>query len=254
MRGWTRHKKANAEKFKRHAFAGCFHIPEHDPQLLALFYVFLKHFKPHKLWLLGDIIDWTQVGRWPVDPKRLDRLQDDLDLGIAIIDALLSLVPEVEILGGNHEERMITFLKEHPKIHSLRALQVPALLELEGKGIKYHPWKRPPVKYHGLQIHHGSLIRKHSGWTAKGHYEKYGGCGIINHCHRGGSYIKRTSEGTHGWWENMCMCKLDPPYAGFVDWVQGWSIAYFTEKDLFHLEQIPVIKHKFLFQGRLFKA
>lgn len=244
----------NANKFEKSAFITCLHIPFHDPKLFALFLVFLKYFKPDRLWILGDVVDWTQVGRWPVDPKRLDKLQDDLDSAINILNIFGKLVPKIELFGGNHEERMIAFLKDHPRIHSLRALQVPALLELYKTNIKYHPYMQPPLKYHGLQIHHGTLIRKHSGWTAKAHYEKYGGCGIIGHCHRGGSYIKRNTLGVFGWWENMCMCSLKPHYSGFVDWIQGWSIAYFTKKDLFHLEQIPVINHKFLWQGKLFEV
>lgn len=254
MRGWTRSLPKNGELFERHVFMGDLEIPFHDEKLLALFLIFLKHFKPHRLWIIGDFLAWYQVSAWKKDPRLVIDLQKNIDTGNGLLDILCKMVDKIEFFGGNHEFRMIQYLRAHPEMHSLRELQVASLLKLHERGIKYHPWKQAPLKYHSLQIHHGCLVRKHSGWTAKGHWEKFGGNGIIGHCHRMGNYVKRTTDGVWGWWENGCMRSLKADYGGFFDWIQGWSIAYFTKKDLFHVEQIPVIKHKFLFQGRLFKC
>jgi len=253
-KGWKKRKIVEHEEFEKAAFITCPHIPFHDEKLFALLLVFLKYFKPDKLWILGDFIDWYQISDFDKDPRRLLKFQEDLNLGKKLLDALCAMVPKIEFLAGNHENRMIRYLRKHPELYSLDALRVSSLLGLNERDIRYHDYLSPPVKYHGLQIHHGSLVRKYSGWTAKGHYEKYGGCGIIGHSHRGGNFLKRTVAEVCGWYENMCMCNLKPEYLDFADWIQGWSIAYFTKKDLFHLEQIPVIKHKFLFQGKLFSA
>jgi len=253
-KGWIKGPPKNGELFEKHAFVGDLHVPFHDEKLIALLFVFLKYFKPDKLWLMGDLVDWYQVSHFSKDPKRVVKLQEDLNTANAFLDDVQKLVSKIELFGGNHEFRMIKYLREHPELSSLDVLKVQALLKLGERGIHYHPYMRPPLKYHTLQIHHGSLVRKYSGWTAKGHFEKYGGNGIIGHSHRGGNFIKRTSAGICGWYENMCMCSLDPEYLDFADWVQGWSVGYFTKKDLFHLEQIPIIDHKFLFQGRLFRV
>ncbi len=158
---------------------------------------------------------------------------------------------KISITGNS---RIATYLQENPALFGLKCLEMKSLLGLKERGIKSYPYKHEPIEHHKFQIHHGAIIRKHSGWTAKALYERYGGCGICGHSHRGSNYIKRTRQGIFGWYENMCMCKLDASYGDFFDWHQGWSIAYFTKKDLFHLEQIPVIKHEFLFQGKLFSA
>jgi len=143
-------------------------------------------------------------------------------------------------------------LRKNPELYGLRCLEMKNLLFLPKRNIRYHRYLDAPYKYYSLQIHHGNIIRKYSGWTAKALFEKYAGCGICGHSHRGGNFLKRNTQGIWGWYENMCMCNLNPEYQDFVDWIQGFSVAYFTKKDLFHLEQIPIIEHKFLFNGKLF--
>lgn len=238
--------------FEKAVFVGDFHIPYHDKILLFLLYDFLDFFKPDKLFILGDLLDCYSLSSFDKNPKRIASLQDELDEANEVLDKLCALVKDVELFLGNHEARLSKHLKRHPELYGLKALEWENLLKLNERGIKLHRYSEPPYLYHGLQIHHGTAIRKHSGWTAKAHYEKYGGCGIIGHVHRGGNYLKRNTQGIWGWYENMCMCRLDPEYQDFVDWIQGFSVAYFTEKDLFHLEQIPVIDHRFIFNGVYF--
>jgi len=255
--GWKKRVSTDAEsieKFEKVVFVGDFHIPFHDVKLVRLFMQFLHYFKPDKLFLMGDVLDCYSVSKFNKNPKRIGTLQDELDLAEGLINQIYRVVKDIVFFEGNHEERIRTHLKAHPQLFGLRCLEISELLDLKSKGVKCYPYMHSPVKYHGLQIHHGTYVSIHSGWTSKRHYRDYGGCGIIGHCHRGGSYLKRDMQGVWGWWENMCMCILQMGYRNFFNWIQGWSVAYFTKKDLFHLEQVPVIKHKFLFQGKLFSA
>ncbi len=250
---WKKKEFNSSEHFEKVVFINCLHIPFQDQKLFDLLMSFLRYFKPNKLYILGDFLDWYTISYFDKNPKRMGHLQDDLDMGDRLLERLYNMVENVEFLDGNHEYRMIRYLRQNPELYGLKCLEIPSLLHLKERGIKHYSYLRPPIKYHNFQIHHGSLIRKYSGWTAKGHWEKFGGCGIVGHSHRGGNFLKRTSLGISGWYENMCLCSLEPEYLDFADWVQGWSIAYFTKKDLFHLEQVPVIDHQFLFQGKLFQ-
>jgi len=249
---WKKKEVENNGDFERVAFINCLHIPFLDEKILTLLVKFLKYFKPHKLYSLGDYLDWYSISQFNKDPGRIGRLQTDIDMGNTILDQLCKLVDDIEWLDGNHEYRMIRYLRRNPEFYGLKCLEISSLLHLKKRGIKHHPYMQPPISHHGFQIHHGSVIRKYSGWTAKGHWEKFGGCGIVGHSHRLGNFVKRNTQGIFGWYENGCLCSLEPEYLDFADWIQGWSIAYFTKKDLFHLEQIPIVKHQFLFQGRLF--
>lgn len=234
------------------AFVNDFHIPFHDKILLDLFYEFLAYFKPDKIFLIGDLLDCYSLSFFDKDPTRLGRFQDELDIANNVLNELYRLCPDIEFWEGNHEARLTRHLKKNPQLYGLRCLEWESLLFLKERKIKFHSYADPPFGFHNFRIHHGNIVRKWSGFTAKGNQEKYGGCGITGHSHRGGQFIKRNMAGWDGWWDNMCMCRLDPEWKDFPDWLQGWSVAYFTRKDLFHLEQIPVIDHKFLFHGRLF--
>jgi len=257
-KGWKKKEQESLmEQFIKVVFVTCFHAPYHDEILFELFIEFLKYFKPDKLFILGDFMDWYQVSRFDKNPNRLGKLQEDVDVSIELLDEMQKVVDDIEFLDGNHEYRMEVYLKKHPGLHGLRCLEIPSLLGLRERNIKHYSYHHPPIKFHRFQIHHGNLIRKYSGWTAKGLYEKYGGNGICGHSHRMGSFIKRNTSGIWGWWESGCMCRLDPEYQDFVDWVQGWSVGYFDKrkgKELFYLEQVPVIKGKFLFEGRMFRG
>jgi len=253
--GWikvTTNNQSSENKFKKVVFVGDFHIPFHDYKLFELFIQFIKYFKPDKCFIIGDLLDCYSVSTFDKDPARIGNLQIEIDLAQNIIDKIFKLCKDITFLEGNHEWRITRHLRRNPELYGLDCLSIASLLRLADKDIKCHSYMNPPLKYHKFQVTHGNIVRKYSGWTAKALWEKYAGCGICGHSHRGGNFIKRNTQGIFAWYENMCMSSLEPEYLDFADWQQGWSIAYFTKKDLFHLEQIPVIKHQFLFQGRMF--
>jgi len=253
--GWikvTTNNQSSANKFEKVLFIGDFHIPDHDKKLVELLIKFIKYFKPDKIYLIGDLIDCYPVSKFYKSVDRMGDLQKELDIAQNIIDKIFKLCKDITFLEGNHEHRIVTYLEANPALFGLDCLKIESLLGLDKRGIKSYGYKHEPIEHHKFQIHHGNIFRKYSGWSAKGLWEKYGGCGIAGHSHRGGNFIKRTRQGIFAWYENMCLCKKEASYGDFFDWHQGWSIAYFTKKDLFHLEQIPVVKHQFLFQGKMF--
>jgi len=253
-RGWTKPSLFDDDNYERNLFMGCAHIPYHDKELHKVFIKFLKFFKPHKLWIMGDYLDWYHISKYIKNPRKSGKLQEDLDLAGEMLDELVSYADEVLFMDGNHEDRLQRYLHQYPELYGLRCLTIPALLELHKKGIKYcGKYRDKPTTHHGFVIHHGLWSSIVSGVTAKKHFTEWGGNGIIVHCHKGGNYLKQQLDGIHGYYEGMCMCNLELEYTkATTNWIQGWSIAYFTKKDLFHLEQIPVVQHEFLFQGKLF--
>lgn len=251
--GWIKEgTNGTKHKFEKVVFVSDFHIPFHDYKLFELFIQFIRYFKPDKCYIIGDLLDCYSVSTFDKDPKRIGNLQIELDLAQNIIDKIFKLCGNITFLEGNHEWRITRHLRRNPELYGLDCLSIPSLLRLADKDIKCHSYMKPPLKHHKFQIHHGNIIRKYSGWSAKAAYMKYGGNGIIGHSHRIGSFITRNTQGTWGWFENGCMCSLEAEYLDFTDWTQGWSVAYFTKGELFHLEQVPIIKHKFLFNGKLF--
>ena len=230
------------------------HIPFHDPKTLDLVYNFVREFCPDEIWINGDWADFYGVSKFNKNPSRRENFQDDLDVTIDELEKLRRAAPNARIRykEGNHEFRLQRFLwRDAPELASLRDLTVAGQLKLQKLNIEYYP-SDVDVEDEGMfQIVHGDLISKHSGWTAKAHYDKYGGSGICGHSHRGGSYLVAKRHDTHGWWENYCLCDLEPEYVKSPNWQQGFSIIHFA-KDRFFVESIPIVGHRFVAQGKYF--
>ena len=98
-------------------------------------------------------------------------------------------------------------------------------------------------------VTHGDLVLKHSGQSAKAHFEKYGTSILHGHTHRLGIYYKRDVRGIHAAYENGCLCRLDPEYAIHPNWHHGFSMVQVEEGGFFYVEQIPILNRKTLFYG-----
>lgn len=246
------HHLFDRPRSEKHVFLGDMQIPFHDALTVDLTIRFVTDWQPDHIWLLGDIIDFYQISRFNKDPRRLNDLQKDIDAAIGVLERIRGDCPSAAIhfIGGNHEYRMQRFKMENAGTHSLRALEIDNLLELKSLDIDYTPYD-DGVDYKGFYICHGILVSKHSGWTAKAHYERFGGCGMCGHSHRGGSHLVTKRGDTEGWWENFCLCDLNPEYVQSPNWQQGFSIGYFMD-DRFHITQVPIIGYKFIVEGELY--
>ena len=231
-----------------------FHVPFHDKRLFELLLKFAAYYKPKKIFLPGDLIDCYTVSSFSKDPVRAGSLQKELDVARVMLGELHKVCKDITFIEGNHEYRVVTHLRKNPQLYGLDCLSTESLLRLESRGIKSYSYMHAPIRHHGFLITHGHVVRKYSGWTAKAMYEKYGGSGVCGHSHRGGNFIKRNMFGVFAWYENMCMCDLEPEYLDFADWQQGWCVAHFTEGGRFHVDQIPVVKYKFIYDNRMFRV
>jgi len=135
------------------------------------------------------------------------------------------------------------------EFESLDCLKLDELLGFRELGIKMATYDDGIMINGKFMARHGELVRKYSGWTAKAHYEKHGGNGIVGHSHRGGHYTTRNRFGVWGWAENFCMCDLDPDYTPHPDWQHGFTVQTWFGEHQYILEQIPIINYRFLYGG-----
>lgn len=245
-----------ANKHTVFAITNDYQIPYQDKRIVRLMERFLAEVVvPDYLIYTGDIPDFYQISKFDKNPNRLDALQADVSQTKVMLRRHDQLLPNTKKfwLDGNHEYRLQKFLWTSAQaLSSLRCLTIPELFGLEEFGIPYVPYE------HGLMVNglflivHGDIASIHSGYTAKRMYEKHGGCGICGHCHRMGSFYKRDRFGTWGWWENGCLCDLNPDYIKNPNWVQGFSLIHFFGKR-FWVEQIPIIGGAFVYGGKKYE-
>ena len=144
---------------------------------------------------------------------------------------------------GNHEDRLEKYIWEHPELHGLEALKLPALLGFEGLGIEK---VEQEINYGDrLLVTHGSIVRKDSAYTAKGELlnQFYSISVMTGHTHRGGMHMATTRHGLVQAVESFCLCDLHPAYIkGEPNWQQGIVLATVTDFGV-NFEPVPFFKH-----------
>lgn len=229
--------------------------PYHDPKVVALVRKFAdEYLQPDEIYLLGDVFDFYPVSRYSKSPERRSqwRLWDEIQESRKVIEPFLNVrgVKRVRLFGGNHEDRLRRYLVDRaPELIGIPYLEIHKLLDFE---------LRDYIPYHTDELHirnnliftHGSVIRKHSGHSAKAHVEKYGMSIIHGHSHRGGSYLLRRYRDTIIGQENFCLCDLNPGYTTFPNWAHGFSVVSLSgNNERFHIEPVPIAGGGFLFYG-----
>ncbi len=239
-----------------HCFWQDFHKPFEDKNAISVAEKLIKDIQPDYIHDLGDIIDFYAISKFDKKPWLVANMQSELDLVAAMFKYHATIFNRSKIIYhlGNHEDRLRRYLWSIAKeLSQLRCLELPSLLNLKELGIDVIDYEDGVLINDLFLAVHGNIVRKNSGYTARGMMEKHGGSGIAGHSHRLGSHYKRDRFGEYGWWENGCLCDLDPDYVQQPDWQQGISVAEFLNGRFF-VEQIPIIKGKCVYGGKVFEA
>ncbi len=240
----------------RAVIMGDTHNPYQDDKVVNVVEQCLEDIQPDYLFYNGDLNDFYQVSDFSKDPARLSSLQEDIDLTIKMFERHKYIVPNVKMvfIEGTHENRWFKYLQDKaPAISKLRGTTIPALYMLDKFEIEYVTFERGVLINSTFLILHGDVASKHSAATARVHYEKNGGSGICNHTHRLGSFFHRSRFGTFGWWENGCLCRLDPDWIINPNWQHGFSVITFEDTGRFFVEQVPIVENKFIYGGKLYQ-
>ena len=231
------------------------HNPYQDLVALGLVERFLTDLQPDFLFYAGDANDFYQISVFDKDPARISEMQSDIDNTRAMFRKHRVMLPnaDIRLIGGNHEDRWQKFLwTKASALSSLNCLTIPELYHLKDYGIQYIPDGTGYLINGVFKVMHGDLISAYSAYTAKRMFEKHGHCGMHGHSHRGGSYYKTDDFGTWGWWENYCLCSLNPDWIKHPNWQHGISLVHFRNKR-FWVEQIPIVGNSLMYGGKLYE-
>jgi predicted phosphodiesterase len=227
------------------------HIPYHDMKSISKVFDFIADYKPDTLVLCGDIVDFYTLSHFNQNPGRRHLIQDEIDIFTNMFSTFNAEVSGCEkiFIQGNHEYRLINSLWANPGLFGARCLDITTLLNLNDLGFEYQAYNKI---IRGFEFTHGKYVRNFSSYTAKAEYDFRGSSGMSGHTHRLGAYYKTTRQGSDGWFENACLCNLNPEYIkGVPNWIQGFSTVTFFD-DQFLVNQIPIIKGSFIFGDKLY--
>lgn len=228
------------------------HCPFQDDEMLKATTRFIKYFKPDKIFLLGDIIDFYAISSFVKDPERVLKLQEEIDSTINWLQKIREVSKcEIIYIRGNHEYRLQKYIWTFaPALYNLTAFTLPELLKFDKLNIQYVEQGR--MEYKGIIIKHGSIVRKFSGYSAKGEVEKSGKSGVSGHVHRSNVYSETKESGELKWMECGCMCLKDAEYleGETPNWQNSIGVGYFKyNTNRYHLDLIPYVDGKLMYAG-----
>ena len=229
------------------------HVPFQDPAALRVVQGIVRDVKPDVLLNVGDLVDSWQISRFDKDPARRDTLQDNIDEARQHLAEMAQCAPAARrvLLEGNHEARLTKAIwrlegaaRELPRLRIFqREVTWPRLLELEAVGWEWVPTQEQSrtAILPKIITKHGEVVRKWSGSTARGEWERYGRSGLSGHTHRLGDFLRRDHNGVARWVETGCTCLLEAPYGVDFDWIQGCVvIAWNADRRLMQVELVPI--------------
>lgn len=236
---------------KTYAILSDIQIPFQDKPVLDLVLAFVKQLKPHGVILNGDIADCYSISSHRRDATTLTKnsLNHEIEQCHRLMAALEG-AKEKWWLGGNHEDRFYRHVNDNaPALGLIPGLDFQTIFGLGEHGFRWKGYG-DYVMLGKLLVTHGDIVRKHAGYSAKAHFDKYGISVLHGHTHRIGNYCHTNIHGMHGAWENGCLCKLDGlGYAHHPDWQQGFSVVQVGERGFFNVIPIRVLDRRVFFYG-----
>ena len=225
------------------------HFPFQDELARNVALQIVRDFDPDLLICGSDGLDFYSLSKFDKDPKRQFDLQTEITAwrrGIREWEAAAPTARKV-FIPGNHEDRLRRYIWRHPEMAGLNALSLKNLLGLENLNVECDEaiigenYGQSEVEIGPLVIKHGSVVRKHSAYTARGEMDKeFYNIPVLltGHVHRGGTHYATTRRGIVRGYESFCLCDTDPAYVNSPNWQQGIVIAtiYGT---LVQVEPIP---------------
>jgi len=248
-------------KFRKGVASQDYHFPYQDDSCVDAFFRFIKKEKPDDIFFGGDIADFYQLSRFDKDPNRMSPKSFAFEL-LQIREFFCrcrKTCPEANIvfIEGNHEARLQKYLNEKcpvfawedlKEFEDLPSLRIRSLFGLEKYNIIH---RTDHYKYGKFIICHGDVVRKHAGYSAKAEFDRNGCNGLSGHTHRDGKYSVRNRGGNWVWYENYCMCDLQPSYIkGVSNWSQGFSSILLVDGSP-RVEQIPIIHGQYVYGGKV---
>jgi predicted MPP superfamily phosphohydrolase len=253
-------------KLKTAVVVSDIHAPYQDDVAISVAQKITKDLQPDIFVANGDIVDGYPISRFLKDPNRLEGLQDELNSAKKILAGFRDASPKSKryMTEGNHEARLHKTIatldgpaRELARLDNFQeAMSWRSLLNLHILG--YH-WigesDQPAIDLipHVL-IKHGSVVRKFSGYTAKGEYDNYHRSGTSGHTHRLSQYFHTSLGETHLWIETGCLCVLKPDYIRYPNWAHGFAVFTWVGNEHPHVELVHINKGKTIFRGNIYKG
>lgn len=231
------------------------HHPYVDRKAWALMLQCARRFRPTRIIVLGDFVDFYMVSDHDKDPRRASQLDAEIEAGNEALDELDALgAQHKDFVEGNHEARLGRYLMRHaPAL--LDTVKLPELLRLRERG-----WSHTPYLAH-LRV--GDLSVTHACENAgmNAHRQAAGlflGSVVIGHTHR----IAVDQFGAHGksYTASMFGWLGSSPEASYLStarksryWSLGFGLGWMRSDGTVHTQAVSIVDYAAVVGGEVIR-
>jgi predicted phosphodiesterase len=228
-----------AVPYKRIAFLSDFHVPYHDVYAVEAAIRYLKDWQPDLVIVGGDLLDCYSISRFPLDPGRKEKLQDEIDQAQDVVERVDKLGCDVHYLLGNHEDRLTRLITDNPGLHGMRALNWKTLAGLPARWNVHN--SQTHLRIGSVCFLHGDLRGGGGGQhVAAGLLRKLKTSCVFGHYHRTQRTLEPSYDGTvRGGFAVGHLCDVrKADYLTCPDWTPGFATVDYDHKTgLFDVRQ-----------------
>lgn len=234
------------------------HLPYHHKQSWETFLEVARKWKPDKLVILGDAVDFDEVSSYIKDPN--ERMPFDLEVAMSNseLDKIGALkIPDVTFCEGNHEYRLARYLAERaPELAGI--VSAKKLLKIQERG-----WKWVKYGHHTTigKLHFAHDVGYSGDNAAKQSLTAFGGNIVFGHTHRAvGHYVSTINGERHvawtlGWLGNPECISYKTRSRVLRENQHGFGIAYVRKNDgVSWVHFVPIIKGTACVEGKFYSA
>jgi hypothetical protein len=231
-----------------------------DRETEQAFLYFLEDWKPQTAVLNGDLVDLQALGKYRASLDERKSLMPDVEAATSILKNEKSALPKktrMVLTAGNHEERLANYLLDRAaELENVPGLAIETLLGLDKLGVEYVGPYGAGIDWHSVFIYHGTRVTK--GAAAQEMADRWTS-GVSGHTQRlGDAYYTDGMGENHGWYEDGCMCRVDPEGAPPSvrgpkqnNWQQGFVIGEYIGSK-WSMTTIHIGNHEFVYNGNLY--
>lgn len=239
--------------YKKIAFVSCTHHPYQDKAAVGAVLNYIAANAFDLVVLAGDQCDFYNISRFSKDPRRVEKIQEEINETKRFVQNVNSLKTAVVWMDGNHDDRMRRFVDEKG-LGKLDALEMPNLF-----GLPEH-WayaeNQAHIRVGSLLMCHGDLAGRGSGTrhVAQGMFDKLTTSVLFGHFHRFDRYYHTDYDRVQRA-AFACGHLCDESAADYVrspGWQSGFcEVEYNHDENLFSVRDHVITKGKFYANGRI---
>jgi len=230
---------------------GDLHCPFHDNRAVNIVCQIAEDLKPDHIIENGDSIDCYEFSKFSKNPLRAQSFQKERNSHKKVMNCIRDASDaDYLYVGGDEDNHFIRWV--HNVVWANNLGDVPELQPARILYLRDEEYKEGPIFINKtFRISHGTRYGENA---AKLSLMDFMISGLQNHSHRLQTYYRTTATAEYVFAQNGHLTDVKKAWKKNPNWQQGLSILYMLSDGRFRLETIPIVKHKTIFRGKLYRG